>query len=66
VIAAVAIIGTIVIIQNRDNYPLKRFSIEPDNRKIYTRRRLSHKEKVNKRISYNQKNNKPWQLSYLL
>lgn len=66
VIAAVATIGAIIIIQNRDNYPLKRCSIGLDGKKTYSRRRLTHREKVDKRISYNQKNNKPWQLSYLL
>lgn len=51
------IIASIVVVCNRDNMPLMR----ADGR----RRRLSHAEKVQKRVTMNQQRNRPWWLPIL-
>ncbi|MBD3351465.1 MAG: hypothetical protein GF364_08255 [Candidatus Lokiarchaeota archaeon] len=49
--------GGIAVFINRDNLPLKR--------RDGKNRRLTHKEKVKKRITHNKEMNRPWWLPYL-
>lgn len=51
------IVAAIVMASNRDNFPLMRADGQ--------RRRLSHEEKVQKRITMNQQRNRPWWLPIL-